>query len=90
MSGCSYDSVCSRCGGKMLCSSDWKPFDMVTGICLDCGFRIDTVTKLATLKEVNEERELFELEPIKNLKQPTQEWIESGYEELCQSSEAKP
>jgi len=68
----------------MICYSDWKPFDAVTGICLDCGFRINTVTQLASLKEVNEERELFELEPVKSLKQPTQGWIKGGYEEYLE------
>ena len=39
MSGTSYNAVCPRCNStNLICSSDWKPFDSVSGECLDCGF----------------------------------------------------
>ncbi len=77
MSGGSYDDVCSRCGGEnLVCYSDYKPYDQCSGICLDCGFEYHTVEGQLTLEEVNERRQDYELEPLKSLKEPTQEWKE--------------
>ena len=36
MSGCSYSEKCPKCGGEMTCYSDWKPHDMVSGVCMEC------------------------------------------------------
>ena len=40
MSGTSYSNDCIKCGGKgtLMCSSDWKPFDCVSAICVKCGW----------------------------------------------------
>lgn len=83
MSGTSYEDTCPRCGGMMQCYSDWKPWDMVNGICLDCGFTTETVTKLSSLGVVNEQRETLEMELISALRQPTTEWLEGDYEKRC-------
>lgn len=68
MSGTSYDSICPKCNGEnLMCSSDYKPFDCVSGECLDCGFTYWTQDGQLTLEEVNESRKGFELEPLKEL-----------------------
>lgn len=80
MSGESYDTDCPRCGGTLAGYRDWKPYDQVSAICLDCGLRVDTVTEIATLDEVNEARAEQEFAPIMELKKPLEEWLKSGYE----------
>jgi len=80
MSGASYDDVCPRCGGTMNCYSDWKPYDQVMGLCLDCGFRYYTVEDIANLEEVNEQRKVFEMRPLKRLRKPTKGWLDAGLE----------
>jgi len=82
MSGTSYDDVCPRCGGTISCYSDRKPYDQVMGFCLDCGFRYSTITDIASLEEVNEQREDFEMKPLKRLRKPTREWLDAGLEKL--------
>jgi len=82
MSGTSYSENCPRCGGTMSCYSDWKPHDIASGICLDCGFAYDTNDRIATLNEVNEARQSLELPHIQALRQPCQEWLESGLERI--------
>jgi hypothetical protein len=64
----------------MECYSDWKPWDMVSGVCLDCGFTTQTITRLSSLAEVNAERVNMEMEPITALRKPTSEWLDGGYE----------
>jgi hypothetical protein len=39
MSGCSDSKPCPVCGGDMDVYSDYKPFDTVDMLCLNCGFR---------------------------------------------------
>jgi Zn ribbon nucleic-acid-binding protein len=68
MSGCSYSEKCPKCGGEMTCYSDWKPHDMVSGICLECGFAYDTIDRQATLYQVNETRQALELQRVTALK----------------------
>lgn len=81
MSGTSSTNTCPRCGGSNLqCYSDYKPHDVVSGICFDCGFRYDTVAEIATLLEVNEERGGHDLAPIEELAKPLEEWLKWGYE----------
>ena len=68
MSGTSYTANCPRCGGKetIVGYADWRPFDMVDGICLRCGFRYYTKMEIAdkeTLKEARKEYE-FEDKPL--------------------------
>lgn len=87
MSGESYSTDCPRCGAKDALQGyrDWKPYDQVSALCLVCGFRVSTVTEIATLDEVNEEREEKylggqELTPLKELAKPLEEWLKWGYE----------
>lgn len=68
MSGCSDSAKCPRCGSaNMNANSDWKPFDTVSGECLECGFTYWTEVSLMTLKEVNELRKDYEMKPLKAL-----------------------
>jgi hypothetical protein len=80
MSGCSYNNSCPRCGGTFYCSSDSKPLDDISGICVDCGLGYETVFSINTLEAVNERREDFELPRIEQLRQPVQDWLKAGYE----------
>lgn len=67
MSGVSSSEPCPICGESMYCSSDSKPFDMVCGECLNCGFTYYTRAEQMALKEVNDRRKEEEppLKPIK-------------------------
>ena len=87
MSGTSYDNTCPRCGGLMSCYSDWKPYDQVYGLCLDCGFRYSTVQDIAPLEEVNEQRQRLDMRPLKRLRKPTKEWLDSGLEKLTKGGD---
>ena len=73
MSGCSYGSICPKCGGEMSCYSDYKPYDTVFGECLNCGFTYYTKEEQKTLEEVNERRLDAGLEPLTKLREPTPE-----------------
>lgn len=80
MSGSSYDSECPRCGGTMQCYSDWKPHDVSSGLCLDCGYAYDTEIRQASIDEVNEYRvESYEMEPIAEFREPHDEWCKYGF-----------
>ena len=77
MSGSSYESICPMCkADNMSCSSDWKPFDLVSGECLECGFYYWTEEGQMTLEQVNEAREERDLEPLTELAE--QKW-KRGY-----------
>ena len=82
MSGCSGNQDCPRCGGKdaLQTYSDWKPHDVTSGNCVQCGYGYDTNGYVATLAEVNEQRLELELEPLAELAKPTQEWLGYGQE----------
>ena len=67
MSGTSYEARCPRCGKDMYCYSDWKPYDCVSGECLNCGFTYWTQEGIKTLKELNEIRKENELKLLKKL-----------------------
>jgi hypothetical protein len=82
MSGTSYDSTCPRCGGIMSCYSDWKPYDCVSGDCLECGFTYCTQEWQRTLEELNELRAEWELEPLPSLR-------EAGASPSCSTSERR-
>lgn len=88
MSGENYETDCPRCGvGSALQGyRDWKPYDQVSATCINCGFRISTVTEIATLLEVNEMREETEFAPIEELAKPLQEWLEWGYEPVVKEA----
>jgi len=88
MSGESYSETCPRCGevAGLYGYRDWKPYDQLSATCASCGFRIDTVTEIATLLEVNETREEQGLAPISELAKPLQEWLDWGYEPIAKES----
>ena len=68
MSGCSYDTICPKCGNKKMHSySDYKPHDSVAGECLKCGFAYYTTETQLSLKEVNELRRDFEMKKLTKL-----------------------
>lgn len=69
MSGHSDVTTCPNCGGEnMNICCDYKPFDQVSGTCMDCGFFYYTEVKQMTLKVLNSEREEYDLEPLKRRK----------------------
>lgn len=68
MSGSCDMAKCPECDGDMSTSSDYKPFDTVSGECLWCGFYYYTATGQNTLEEVNDIRKDYELKPLKELK----------------------
>ena len=81
MSGENYITSCPRCGGSRFSDyRDWKPYDQVDAICLDCGFKVDTITEIATLLEVNIAREEQEFAPIEELAKPLEDWLKWEYE----------
>ena len=70
MSGCSYDDICPECGGVLMCYSDRKPYDYVTGDCTECGFYYLTKEGQSDLDELNEMRiEHWDMEPLEELPQ---------------------
>lgn len=69
MSGHSSDTQCPECDGLMQTYSDYKPFDQVSGNCLECGFAYFTHTLQLDLEEVNEARREMELKPMLKLKE---------------------
>ncbi len=85
MSGESFTEDCPRCGGEQTLygSRDWKPYDQISATCINCGFRISTITEIATLLEVNETREELEFTPIEELTKPLEEWMKWGYEPVA-------
>jgi hypothetical protein len=63
MSGTTDSQDCPRCNGKgtLLTSSDWKPFDMVSGVCLKCGLRYYTeIEVIENEQDLAEERLCYE------------------------------
>jgi len=84
MSGCSSIGVCPRCGGILETYSDWKPYEKVQGLCLNCGLAYDTVSRLASLSEVNERRadmdDEEEYPQLTELSKPLADWVNNGWE----------
>lgn len=83
MSGSSDTTECPRCDGRLDTYNDWKPFDVVSGLCLNCGFNYATVVdELLTLEIVNNLREEQGLLPLVKLATPLVSWLENckGYE----------
>lgn len=55
MSGTSYDAICPECEKEtLMCNSDWKPYDVVSGTCVHCGFCYYTKETQLTKKELKE------------------------------------
>lgn len=69
MSGHSDTTNCPNCGGsKLNTCNDYKPFDQVSGECMDCGFYYYTEIGQMTLEEMNESRAESDLKPLKRRK----------------------
>lgn len=67
MSGNSYDRECIKCGGTVYAYSDYKPFDNVSGECLECGWCYYTEEGQLPLHEVNEIRRDLDLPELDKL-----------------------
>ena len=82
MSGSSDYTDCPRCGvpDSLHTYSDWKPHDLVSGTCVECGLDYYTETGLVSLADVNEMRLELELPPLTELAKPTQAWLDWGPE----------
>jgi len=72
MSGCNGTAPCPKCGAQMQTYMDWKPYDYVSGECLECGFSFYTADEQMTLDEVNQRRADYDLEPLEKLRDQTQ------------------
>jgi len=59
MSGHSYEASCPNCNSSMNCYTDHKPFDNVSGTCINCGFQFWTQSSQMTLSDLNELRENY-------------------------------
>ena len=71
MSGTSDFQDCPKCGSKdsLKTYSDYKPYDISNGDCLECGFCFYTKEDQSTLEEVNELRVDYDLPPLEKLKE---------------------
>ena len=67
MSGVSGGTTCPNCDDEANLYSDYKPFDVVSIDCLECGFYTSTSVHQMELEELNEMRSDNELEPLKEL-----------------------
>lgn len=57
MSGTSDTTKCPRCGREHFdVYTDWKPWDTISGNCLDCGFILRTDTGLMDEDELKDTR----------------------------------
>ena len=67
MSGNSYDSDCYKCGGinTVMCSSESRPFESVSGFCLECGWEYWTEEGQLNEEDLKEFRESFNYEQKK-------------------------
>lgn len=64
MSGTSYITICPKCGGKtLICYSDYKPYDIVSGYCVNCGFCYDTKEGRLTREELIEQQKQHSYNP---------------------------
>ena len=75
MSGYSETQDCPRCGSKDSIEASIDRDD-VSGECPECGYEYHTVHSVMTLVEVNEERVVSEMEPLKELKPAVEGWID--------------
>lgn len=60
MSGCSSSGICPNCESKNYhIYSDWKPFNIESSECYECGFYTNTIAKISTLEELNKSRKQY-------------------------------
>lgn len=57
MTSGSDERMCPLCDGRMDVSFETRPHDIVSGICIDCGFHFWTELGVAPLESVNDRRE---------------------------------
>ena len=69
MSGYSEVIDCPKCGSKESLEHSCS-YDYYTDICLECGYFFEEMVeeKRLSLKELNQKRKEFELEPLKRRK----------------------
>jgi transcription elongation factor Elf1 len=70
MSSMSYSHDCPYCNGTdtvYACTTS-RPYEMNDGVCVECGFSYETVERQLNLDEVNSERKMLDLKPLKRLK----------------------
>ena len=77
MSGFSDDTNCPNCGQEASRYSDYKPFDIVSIDCNNCGFYTNTRVAQMSLEELNDQRNSADLELLTEL--PKWELDEYGY-----------
>lgn len=75
MAGYSEAVDCPRCGSTESLERSVDRDD-VSGYCLECGYSYKTVYENMTLEQVNEERNLFDLESLTELKKPIEGWTD--------------
>ncbi len=59
MSGSSEQRVCPVCNNLMDVFFDYKPFDMVDGECLHCGFSTFTIAEQCDIYTLNKRRKEY-------------------------------
>jgi Zn ribbon nucleic-acid-binding protein len=67
MSGSSFNTQCPNCKKEMESYTDWKPIDLISHDCYECGFSIYPRIYYMSLDEINEGRLNQELKPLKKL-----------------------
>ncbi len=78
---------CPRCGGDHYeISTDSKPLDLMTGICLDCGLLVETRVSLRDLGEVNLDRQDRDLPEIELLCPPLLDWALGNWDVILSYS----
>ncbi len=77
MSGYSEAADCPRCGSTESLERSIDRDD-ISGFCLECGYSYKTVYENIALKEVNEERVEFDMEPLTELKKPVEGWTDES------------
>lgn len=70
MSSWSDSAQCARCDGiNLMVYGENKPYESVSGECLDCGFSYSTQERQMSLEEVNERRADYGRSALKKLRE---------------------
>jgi Zn ribbon nucleic-acid-binding protein len=80
MSGCNSGIECPNCGKEADLYEDWKPVSYSEINCLECGCSIRPTIYWITLEDLNDNREMAELEP---LTKEEYEKIERKFDYFC-------
>lgn len=73
MSSHSYSASCPNCENEMDMCMDTRPYELISGWCLYCGFQVEPHESYMTLDEVNAIRGDQELPPLDKLPDRTYE-----------------